>query len=123
MTNEMKGGATVIVDDGHMIANPTFGPKKPDLQRLGPADKKTIPHNMDSDVTTTPLMEKLKCPQCGKSTLHAEFPDQYEVWAKCSSCNFFMGMGVDEWHRMENSPNMNEKLKKMARKKELIGLS
>jgi uncharacterized protein (DUF983 family) len=59
---------------------------------------------------------KLTCPKCGKSTLHAEFPDHYEAWIKCSSCGFFMGMSNDEWHSMENSPNLNEKIKKKAKK-------
>jgi uncharacterized Zn finger protein len=64
-------------------------------------------------------MEKsLICPKCGKSTLNAEFPDQYEVWVKCSSCGFFMGMSHDEWHHMENSPHIDEKVRKMAEKKE-----
>jgi hypothetical protein len=27
-------------------------------------------------------------------------------------------MSNDDWHRMENSPNINEKIKKMAKKKE-----
>ena len=31
-----------------------------------------------------------------------------------------MGMSNDDWHRMENSPNINEKIKKMAWKKELL---
>ncbi len=63
---------------------------------------------------------ELACPQCGKSTLHAEFPDQYEAWTKCSECGFFMGMSHDEWHRMENSQNINEKIKKMAIKRDLV---
>jgi hypothetical protein len=58
----------------------------------------------------------LVCPQCGKATLCAEFPDQYETWIKCSSCGFFMGMSHDEWHKMENSPNISEKIRKMAGK-------
>jgi hypothetical protein len=29
-----------------------------------------------------------------------------------------MRMSNDDWHRMENSPNINEKIKKMAKKKE-----
>jgi len=57
------------------------------------------------------------CPRCGKSTLNIEFPDQYEVWLKCSSCKFFMGMSHEEWHHMENSPNINEKIHKMAEMK------
>jgi predicted RNA-binding Zn-ribbon protein involved in translation (DUF1610 family) len=62
----------------------------------------------------------LTCPRCGKSTLRAESPDQYETWMKCSSCGFFMGMNNDEWHRMKNSPNISEKIKKMAGKKGLL---
>jgi ribosomal protein S27AE len=62
--------------------------------------------------------KNLTCPQCGKLTLNAEFPDKYEVWLKCSSCGFFMGMSNDGWHRMVNSPNIDEKIKKMAHKKE-----
>ena len=54
------------------------------------------------------------CPQCGKHVLKAEHPDEYEVWLKCSSCNFFMGMSRDDWHRIENSPNVNQKIKKLA---------
>ena len=42
------------------------------------------------------------------------------AWTKCSSCNFFMGMSNEEWHRMESSPNLNDKIKKMAIKKELV---
>jgi len=63
------------------------------------------------------MNKNLTCPRCGKSTLNAEFPDQYEVWVKCSSCDFFMGMSNDEWHHMQNSPNINEKIQKMAKKK------
>jgi hypothetical protein len=80
-------------------------------------DSKIMPHNMDSDVTASVLQERLQCPKCGKLTLYAEFPDQYEAWVKCSSCGFFMEMSNEGWHRMENSPNINEKIKKMAEKK------
>ncbi len=81
---------------------------------------KVVPHNRDSTVTLSIRQEKLTCPRCGESTIHAEFPDQFEAWMKCSSCDFFMGMSNDEWHRMENSPNINAKIKKMALKKELL---
>jgi len=64
--------------------------------------------------------DELACPRCGKLTLRAEIPDKYEAWIKCSSCNFFMGMSDEDWHRMKNSPNINEKIKKMAIKKELL---
>jgi ribosomal protein S27AE len=86
----------------------------------GSADAKVAPHSMNREVTTSIRQEKLKCPRCGESTLHAEFPDQFEAWVKCSSCDFFMGMSNDDWHRMKNSPNINEKIKKMAWKKDLI---
>ena len=80
----------------------------------GPVDAKVTPHA--SGGTGPKVQENLTCPRCGKSTLRAEFPDQYEVWTKCSSCSFFMGMSNDDWHRMENSPNISEKIKKMAAK-------
>jgi len=81
-------------------------------------EAKAVPHYQHKEVTTSIRQEKLVCPQCGKPTLHAEFPDQFEAWVKCSSCDFFMGMSNNDWHRMENSPNINEKIKKMAKKKE-----
>ena len=86
----------------------------------GSADAKVVPHSMDREVTTSIRLKKLTCPRCGESTLRAEFPDQFEAWVKCSSCDFFMGMSNDDWHRMKNSPNINEKIKKMAWKKDLI---
>jgi len=86
----------------------------------GSDDAKVAPHIMDRNVTTSIRQVKFKCPRCGEATLHAEFPDQFEVWMKCSSCDFFMGMSNDEWHRMVNSPNIHEKIKKMARKRELL---
>jgi hypothetical protein len=58
------------------------------------------------------------CPECGKPMLTAEFPDKYEVWLKCSSCGFFIGMSDYDWHHMVNSPNVNQKIRKMAGKKE-----
>jgi ribosomal protein S27AE len=81
---------------------------------------KVLPHNREKNVTESIRQEKLTCPRCGESTVHAEFPDQFEAWIKCSSCGFFMGMSNDDWHRMENSPNINEKMKKMAGKKDLL---
>lgn len=78
------------------------------------------PHNRTSEVTTSITGEKLICPQCGKRTIHAEFPDQYEAWVKCSECGFFMGMNDRKWHLMENSPNISQKIKKMAIERELI---
>ena len=87
-----------------------------------PGDSKIYPQERDSEVTTSLNLVKFTCPQCGKSTLHAEFPDHYEAWIKCSSCGFFMGMSNDEWHGMENSPNLHEKIKKMAKKKKILEL-
>jgi ribosomal protein S27AE len=63
------------------------------------------------------MNKTLACPRCGKSTMSAEFPDHYEVWLKCSSCGFFMGMSNVEWHHMQNSTHINEKIKKMAKKR------
>lgn len=83
-------------------------------------DEKGVPNNMDEDVTTSIKQELLTCPQCGKSTLRVEFPDQYEAWVKCSTCGFFMGMSIADWHRMKNSPNIVQKIKKMAKKKEIL---
>jgi len=81
---------------------------------------KGVPHNREKNVTTSIRQERLTCPRCGETTVHAEFPDQFEAWIRCSSCGFFMGMSNNDWHRMENSPNINEKIKKMAWKKDLL---
>ena len=78
------------------------------------------PHDRVREVDPSILQVKLTCPQCGKSTLHAKFPDHYECWIKCSSCGFFMGMSNEEWHRMENSANLNKKIKKMAIEKGIV---
>jgi hypothetical protein len=113
-----KAGKTEYTEANLTAQNMTRDPgvKEQDVS----ADAKVVPHSMDREVTTSIRQEKLKCPQCGESTLHAEFPDQFEAWVKCSSCDFFMGMSNDDWHRMKNSPNINEKIKKMAWKKDLI---
>jgi hypothetical protein len=81
---------------------------------------KMIPHDRESGVDTSIDSQKLICPQCGKPTLRAEFPDHYEAWTKCSDCGFFMGMSNEEWHKMESSHNLSEKIRKMALKKELV---
>lgn len=119
MTDNPKGGATIVVDDAHMVPNPDLHELIPGKSTDISDDPKNIPHNMDRDVTTSALQKELVCPQCGKPTLRVEFPDQYEAWMKCSSCSFFMGMGEADWHRMENSPNINEKIRKTAIKKGL----
>lgn len=64
------------------------------------------------------MTKPLICPRCGNESLIAEFPDQYEVWLKCSLCGFFLGMSNVEWHHMENSPHINVKIKKMAEKED-----
>ena len=118
MTDDLKDKAGKAVDDGSMAADPISDEVKNSDQEPVSDGSPVVPHNMDSEVTTSIDLVKLICPECGKSTLRAEFPDQYEAWLKCSSCGFFMGMSNDDWHRMENSPNINEKIKKMAKKRE-----
>jgi ribosomal protein S27AE len=113
-----KTGKTEYTEANATAQNMTRDPGVKAQPASGSA--KVVPHNRDSTVTTSIRQEKLTCPRCGESTLHAEFPDQFEAWIKCSSCDFFMGMSNDEWHRMENSPNINEKIKKMAWKKDLV---
>ncbi|MBT8508515.1 hypothetical protein AZH53_08860 [Methanomicrobiaceae archaeon CYW5] len=54
------------------------------------------------------------CPKCGNHELLAEHPDEYEVWLRCQSCDFFMGMSRDDWHHIETSPNANERIRKLA---------
>lgn len=117
MIDDLKIKANNAVDDDHMAVPSLLSDEKTGDPRPVSEDLPVEPHNMDSEVTTSAFGSDLKCPHCGKSTLHAEFPDQYEAWVKCSSCGFFMGMSNNDWHRMENSPNINEKLKKMAIKK------
>ena len=117
MTDDLKGKASKGVDDGRMAGHPVSDDVKTGDHEHISGHSKVAPRNTESEVTTSIFRVKLTCPKCGKLTLHAEFPDQYEAWIKCSSCNFFMGMSKDEWRHMENSPNINEKIKKMARKK------
>jgi len=112
---QKKVTVTQAMNDGRFFAaHPAMDEVKTSDTKPGYTDKAVVPHDRVSDVDTSILQEKLTCPQCGKSTLRAEFPDHYECWIKCSSCGFFMGMSNEDWHRMENSPNLNEKIKKMA---------
>ncbi|HWQ67237.1 MAG TPA: hypothetical protein VN372_10240 [Methanospirillum sp.] len=120
MAEKLKIEDNKNTDEGHVAIHPVTMELKSGDPKPGTSEFKVVPHNMDSEVTTSVMSEKLRCPKCGKSALHAEFPDQYEAWTKCSACGFFMGMGNEEWHRMENSPNINEKIKKMAIKLKLI---
>lgn len=116
---DAKAAADAMTKDAGVKAQNASTNAKAGASKRGPGNSKIDPHNMDSDVTTSMNHMKLTCPQCGKSTLRAEFPDQYEAWIKCP-CGFFMGMSDDDWHHMKNSPNINEKIKKMAIKKELL---
>jgi ribosomal protein L37AE/L43A len=116
MTDKGKGTAGKARYAGAEVAAQEMSRDPGVKTRHGPVDANTVPHTK-KDVTTSIRQKKLVCPQCGKATLHAEFPDQFEAWVKCSSCDFFMGMSNGEWHRMENSPNISEKIKKMAKKR------
>jgi ribosomal protein S27AE len=120
MTDKLKVKARIARGDGsvaphHLSEGATTADPGP-----VPGEGKIDPHDRESEVTTSVNQEKLACPRCGKSTIRAEFPDHYEAWIKCSSCGFFMGMSNEEWHRMENSPNLIKNIKKMAEEKKLL---
>ena len=120
MTDKLKTRARIARGDGsvveHIVSDDATKSGKKPVSGESPVD----PHDRESEVTKMITNEKLVCPQCGKLTVHVEFPDHYEAWVKCSSCGFFMGMSNEEWHSMENSPNLNQKIKKMAIKRELV---
>jgi len=120
MTDKLKTRARLDRGDGsvvvHIISDDATKSGKKPVSGESPVD----PHDRKSTVSKMITGEKLICPQCGKLTLHAEFPDHYEAWVKCSECGFFMGMNNRLWHNMENSPNLNQKIKKMAIEKELV---
>ena len=120
MSDTKKVTVTQAANAGKLAAEPAVIDVKTGEPRLGYTDVPVVPHDRESTVDTSILQQKLTCPKCGKATIHAEFPDRYEAWIKCSNCHFFMGMSGAEWHTMENSPNLNEKIKKMAIKKELV---
>ena len=122
MTDSLKDKASNVVNNDRSAAHPVSDNVKTGDHQAVSGDLKVYPQERDSEVTTSISQEKLICPQCGKSTLRAEFPDHYEAWIKCSSCGFFMGMSNDEWHSMQNSPNLNEKIIKMAKKKKILEL-
>jgi ribosomal protein S27AE len=117
MTDKLKVKARIARGDGSVAPHHVSDDAKTGDHEPVSGEGKVEPHNRVSEVITSINNEKLICPRCGEATIHAEFPDQYEAWIKCSSCGFFMGMSYDDWHRMENSPNINEKIKKMASKK------
>jgi len=54
------------------------------------------------------------CPKCGKHELLTEKPDEYEVWLKCPSCDFLMGMSTEDWHRIENGSGTDQKIKELV---------
>ena len=122
MTDNVTGKAKNGDKDGRISAHPLPDDVKTGDHKPVSGDVKAYPKDRNSEVTTSINQENLTCPQCGKPTIHAEFPDHYEAWIKCSSCGFFMGMSRDEWHSMENSPNLNEKIKKMAKKLKILEL-
>ncbi len=120
MTENTRIMSEQAAHDGYVAAHRRPGDPETGHNKTVSRDEKGEPNNMDRDITTSITREKLICPRCGKPSLRAEFPDQYETWMKCSSCDFFMGMSNDDWHRMKNSPNIGQKIKKMAMKKELL---
>jgi len=120
MTDKLKVQARIARGDGSVAPHTVSEEEVKKGLEPGPGEGKIEPHDRETEVTTSTTQEKLICPQCGKPTLHAEFPDHYEAWTKCSECGFFMGMSGEEWHRMENTPNINKKIKKMAIKRDLV---
>jgi hypothetical protein len=110
---DAKDAAHTMSRDPGVKAQEVSGGGKTDNSKPLSGDPPVAEHDMDSEVTSSINQVKLTCPRCGKSTLRVEFPDKYEAWVKCR-CGFFMGMSNSDWHRMENSPNLNEKIKKMA---------
>ena len=120
MTDKLKVQARIARGDGSVAPHHRSEDAKTGDHEPVPGEGKIEPHDRESEVTTSVSQEILICPQCGKPTLHAEFPDHYEAWTKCSECGFFMGMSNEEWHRMENSPNLIRKIKKMAIKRALV---
>jgi hypothetical protein len=122
MVNKIKSLARIARGDGSVVPR-----QEPDGAKTGgrePASYggKVEPHDRESEVSASITQEKLICPRCGKPALHAEFPDHYEAWTKCSECGFFMGMSNEECHRMESSSNINQKIKKMAIARELVNI-
>ena len=120
MVNKEKSLARIARGDGSVVPHPVPDDEKTSNREPASDGGMVEPHDRESEVTTSITQEKLICPRCGEPALHIEFPDHYEAWTKCSECGFFMGMSNEEWHRMESSPNLNEKIKKMALKKELV---
>jgi ribosomal protein S27AE len=122
MVDKLKVQARIARGDGSVAPHHVSDNAKTGDHEPVSGEGKVEPHDRESEVITSINNEKLICPQCGKPTVHAEFPDHYEAWIKCPACGFFMGMSNEEWHRMENSPNIDEKIKKMAIKRELVNV-
>ncbi len=120
MTDKLKVQERIARGDGSVAPHHESDDANTTDHEPDTGEGKVEPHDRESEVTTSIKQQKLICPRCGKPTLHAEFPDHYEAWTKCSECGFFMGMSNEEWHRMENSPNLSGKIKKMAARKELV---
>ncbi len=120
MTDKLKVQERIARGDGSVAPHHASADAKKSVPEPVPGEGKIEPHDRESEVTTSIKGMTLVCPQCGKPALHAEFPDHYEAWTKCSECGFFMGMSNEEWHRIENSSNINEKIKKMAVKRDLL---
>ena len=120
MVNKIKSLARIARGDGSVAPRQVPDDAKSGDHEPVSGGGKVEPHDRESEVTTSITRQKLICPRCGKPALHAEFPDHYEAWTKCSECGFFMGMSNEEWHRMESSSNINQKIKKMAINKELV---
>ena len=120
MTDKLKVKERIARGDGSVAPHHESAGSKTIAPEPVPGEGKIEPHDRDSEVTKSINQVTLTCPQCGKSTLRAEFPDHYEAWIKCSSCGFFMGMSNEEWHRMENSSNLIRNIKKMAVDKGLL---
>jgi predicted RNA-binding Zn-ribbon protein involved in translation (DUF1610 family) len=120
MTDKLKVKERIARGDGSVAPHHLSEGAKPAHDEPVPGEGKIEPHDRESEVTTSVSQVTLTCPRCGKSSLRAEFPDHYEAWIKCSSCGFFMGMSNEEWHRMENSPNLIKNIKKMAVEKKLL---
>ncbi len=116
---DAKDTAQNMSKDPGVKAQKVSGGGKTDYSKPLSGDPPVREHDMDRDFTSSMSHVKLTCPQCGKSTLRAEFPDTYEAWIKCP-CGFFMGMSNTDWHKMENSPNLNVKIKKMAQKRGIL---
>jgi hypothetical protein len=58
----------------------------------------------------------LQCPQCGEPTIEIQTPSDNEIWIKCGTCNLFIGLSEEEWHKIQNSPNLEEKIRRLYHK-------